>query len=84
MAVPYLYLPQDWYWIVGAGTTIVYSSKSASYVPVKDATYVTFVAAGGRATAIDTEADLEAVLAAQYPAGWTSTSSASAATAAAA
>lgn len=81
MAFPNLYLPQDWYWIVGGSTKIVYSSKSATYVSVTDATYVAFVSAGGWATKIGTEAELEAVLAAQYPAGWTSSSSASAATA---
>ena len=81
MAVPFFYSASDWYWIVGGSTTIVYASKSASYVSVKDSAYAAFVAAGGKATRIDTEADLEAVLAAQYPPGWTSSSSASAAAA---
>jgi hypothetical protein len=81
MAFPGLYNPADWYWIVADSTTIVYSSKSATYIAVTDATYAAFVAAGGRATRIDNETDLQIVFATQYPAGWTSSSSASAAAA---
>jgi hypothetical protein len=81
MATPGMYRPSDWYWIVGGSTTIVYSSKSATYVAVTDAAYATFVAAGGRATKIDNETDLQWVFAQAYPAGWTSSSSASAAAA---
>lgn len=84
MASPFFYTATDWYWVVAKSTTIAYWSKEASYVSVSDPAYVAFLTAGGKPTQIDSEADLEAVLAAQYPAGWTSNSSASAATASAA
>lgn len=66
-----IYTPQNWYWIVAGSTTQVYSSASASYVPVTDATYEAWLAAGNLPTKIDTEANLQGVFAAQYPAGWT-------------
>ncbi len=81
MAIPGFYTPADWYWIVGGSTTIVYWSKTASYVPVTDPSYKAFIAALGKPTKIDNETDLQGVFAAQYPAGWTSSSSASAAAA---
>lgn len=83
MSSPFFYTATDWYWVVAKSTTIAYSSKEASYIPVSDAGYSAFLASGGRPTQIDSEADLEAVLAAQYPAGWNSNSAESAATASA-
>ncbi len=81
MAIPGFYNASDWYWIVGGSTSVVYWSKTASYVPITDASYAAFVAAGGKATKIDNETDLQWVFSQNYPAGWTSSSSASAATA---
>ena len=48
----------DWYWIVAGSTTQVYSSKISNYVPVADATYQAWLAAGGVPIKIDTEAHL--------------------------
>jgi hypothetical protein len=67
------YTPSNWYWIVAGSTSQVYSSARAAYVPVTDATYVAWLAAGGRATAIDSEASLQDVLAQWFPAGWAPT-----------
>jgi hypothetical protein len=53
--------PADWYWIVGARTD-VYSSSRADYVATDDAAYVSFLAAGGLATVIDTEDNLRGAL----------------------
>ena len=41
------YDPSNWYWIVNGSTTQVYSSKAGDYVPVANATYVAWRAAGG-------------------------------------
>ena len=64
------YDPTDWYWIVGGSTTQVWSSNRAQYVPASDATYLSWLDAGGLTTLIDTEASLQEVLASQFPAGW--------------
>lgn len=56
------YTPQNWYWIVGGSTAQVFSSKAGDYVPVADATYAAWLAAGNVPTKIDTEANLGAVL----------------------
>lgn len=64
------YDPSRWYWRVGDDDTRVYSSAAAAYVPVDDETYMAWVAAGGFATRIVSEAELQEVLLAQYPAGW--------------
>lgn len=67
----YEYNPQDWYWAVGdtnAGTH-VYSSASASYVVLADATYVAWLAAGNTATVIATAKALRSVLNDAYLAG---------------
>jgi hypothetical protein len=54
------YNPRAWFWIVtGSG---VYSSAAAAYVSTDDAAYRQFVAAGGIATAIGSEAELQGVL----------------------
>lgn len=54
---------RDHYWIVGGSTTQVYSSKIGDYVPVDDATYQAWRAAGNTPSNIDTEANLGDVLA---------------------
>lgn len=58
------YTPQNWYWIVGNDETQVYSSASGDYVPVSDATYVSWLADGGKATRITSSDELGEVLAA--------------------
>lgn len=58
-----LYNPFNWYWIVAGSTTQVYSSATSDYVPVDNATYAAWVAAGNSATRIATEAELGEVLA---------------------
>lgn len=68
------YIPSNWYWIVAGSTTQVYSSARATYVPLTDTTYVAWLAAGGRATAIDSEVSLQVVFAEWFPAGWAPTS----------
>lgn len=60
----------DWYWLVGADATRVWSSARAKYVPVSDDAYVAWRDAGGIATPIPTEAELADVFAAQFPAGY--------------
>jgi hypothetical protein len=67
------YNPAAWYWVVDGSTTQVYSSAGADFVPLTDATYLAWAAAGNRATAIDSTTSLQAVLGAQYPAGWPQT-----------
>ena len=64
------YNPRNWYWAVGGSTTQVYSSAGTAYVPIADATYEAWLAAGGMPTIIDTEANLAGVFDAQYPQGW--------------
>ncbi len=64
------YNPANWYWIVAGDTTRAWSSAAAAYVPVSDATYAAWLAAGYVPTRIGSEADLQGVFAAQYPAGW--------------
>jgi hypothetical protein len=58
------YNPSNWYWIVAGSTTQVYSSAADNYVPVADAIYQTWLAAGNSPTAIDSEQSLADVLAA--------------------
>lgn len=55
--------PRNWYWIVNGSKTQVYSSAAGDYVPVANATYQAWLAAGGLATRIATEAELGEVLA---------------------
>lgn len=54
--------PSNWYWIVAASTTQVYSSAAVAYVPVAEATYVAWLAAGNVPTKIAVEQDLWDVL----------------------
>jgi hypothetical protein len=57
------YNPLNWYWTVNGSTTQVYSSAVGDYVPVENAAYQAWVAAGGRTTRIASEAELGQVLA---------------------
>lgn len=54
----------NWYWIVAGSATQVYSSAVDNYVPVADATYQAWLAAGNKPTKIDTAQSLADVLAA--------------------
>ena len=47
-----MYTPSNHYWIVAASTTQVYSSAAAAYVNIDDATYESWLAAGGTPTKI--------------------------------
>jgi hypothetical protein len=60
------YSPSNWYWIVAGSTTQVWSSARVQYVPVTDATYVAWLAAGGVPTKIDSAGSLWQVLVAQW------------------
>ena len=60
---------ENWYWIVGDEQG-VYSSARGEYVSTNDATYLAWVGAGNRVTAIDTQANLIGVFQAAYPLGW--------------
>ncbi len=46
------------YWIVGGSVTQVYSSNAVVFVPIADATYQAWLAAGHKATPIAVEQDL--------------------------
>jgi len=61
MPDPNSYTPADWFWRV-TGRTDVYASARFGYFPLTDAAYLAFLAAGGIATVIDTEANLRDVL----------------------
>jgi hypothetical protein len=63
------YNPANNYWIVSGDTTQVYSSASAQYVPVSDASYQTWLALGNLTSRINSEAELWDVLSDQFPAG---------------
>ena len=56
------YNPADWYWCVAGSTTEVWSSARWQYVPITDATYVAWQAAGGMTTNILNAAELYQVL----------------------
>lgn len=62
------YNPRDWYWQI-RGETRVYSSARTTFVPINDAIYTQWRAQDNRPTIIANEAELWAVLAAQYPEG---------------
>lgn len=64
-----IYTPNNWYWIVGGDEANVWSSASYSSIPITDATYTAWLAAGGQPTPIATKAELQAVFADAYPAG---------------
>jgi hypothetical protein len=53
----------DWYWIVGADATRVYSSKACDYVAASDPTFVSWAADGTPPGKTDSEAQLGASLA---------------------
>jgi hypothetical protein len=57
------YTPENWYWIVAGSATQVFSSASGTYVPITDATYLTWTADGTLPTSIASEAELGEVLA---------------------
>lgn len=61
---------KDWYWIIADKDDAIYASGRASYINADDAEYLSWVAVGGFATRVLTEAEVEALLRAQYPAGW--------------
>ncbi|MCO6414827.1 hypothetical protein JYK14_01355 [Siccirubricoccus sp. KC 17139] len=67
---PIPYEPKSWFWVVGGDEEQVYSSAAAAYVPVSDPAYTAWLEAGGYASRIGTEAELEEVLAEAYPEGW--------------
>jgi hypothetical protein len=54
--------PADHYWIVAEETGQLWSSASAAYVAADAPTYLDWLAAGGIATRIASEAELDAVL----------------------
>ncbi len=64
------YNPSNWYWFVGGNTAQVWSSSAAAYVPASNTAFEQWCAAGNLATNIDSESDLQKVLAVQYPSGW--------------
>ena len=64
-----MYNPKNWYWAVGADTTQVWSSAAAAYVAVDDADYLAWLEEN-LPTHNASEAELKAVFAEQYPAGW--------------
>lgn len=57
------YNPRNWYWTVNGSTTQVFSSAAGNYVPIDNAAYLAWVAAGGNPTRIANEAELGEVLA---------------------
>lgn len=63
MLNPPPYNPANWYWVVNGSTTQVFSSAIGNYVPVSDPTFLAWVASGGAATVIDSEASLGETLA---------------------
>jgi len=61
----------NWYWLVQpTASQQAWSSASATYVPLSDASYQAWLAAGNRPTKIGSEADLAEVFTSQFPAGW--------------
>jgi hypothetical protein len=60
------YSPSNWYWIVAGSTTQVWASARCAYVPVTDATYVAWLAAGNSPTNIASANSLWQVLVAQW------------------
>jgi hypothetical protein len=60
------YNPSNWYWIVAGSTTQVWASARCQYVPVADATYVAWLAAGNLPSRIGSVAELVEVLQQQW------------------
>jgi len=69
------YDPSNWYWSVSGNEVRVWSSAAVSYVDVSNETYAAWLSLGNSPTRIASEAELEAVLVEQYPAGWGPTES---------
>jgi hypothetical protein len=72
LAIP-LYNAANWYWVTAENPGQVWSSARAQYVPTTDPAYQAWLAAGNITTRQGNpipEAELQAVLAKQYPAGW--------------
>lgn len=67
MPNPPIFTPIDWYWIVAGSTTQVYSSKVGDYVPINNAAFLAWKAAGDKTpTPIATEGELGEVLAVHF------------------
>ena len=64
-----IYDSRNWYWDIGGLATEVYSSRQAQFVPMSDAIYQSWLAAGNFPTRILSEAELWDVLADQFPSG---------------
>jgi hypothetical protein len=60
------YNPNNWYWIVAGSTTEVWASARTQYVPLTDATYTAWLAAGNLPTRILNAAELVDVLTVQW------------------
>ncbi|WP_436264141.1 tail fiber assembly protein [Paraburkholderia terricola] len=69
------YDSSNWYWSVAGNETRVWSSAAVSYVDVSNEIYAAWLSLGNSPTRIASEAELEAVLVEQYPAGWGPTES---------
>lgn len=61
MTIPFT--PSNWYWIVNGNEAQVYSSAAGDYVAANNAAYQAWIASGGVATRIASEAELGDVLA---------------------
>ena len=62
------YNPANHYWQIGAASQ-VWSSAAASFVPLTNASYTAWLAAGNLATPVSTQAQITQALSAAYPAG---------------
>jgi hypothetical protein len=60
------YNPANWYWIVAGSASQVWSSASCSYVPITDAAYTAWLAAGMQPTMIASAGELHDVLMSQW------------------
>lgn len=58
----YALFPSDWYWVVAADDTQVFSSASAGYVPADAEALTNWTALGNAPTPITSEAELAEVL----------------------
>ena len=68
MALP-RYTPDNWYWSVGGDQANVWSSARAMSVPVGDADYTAWLVNALRPTPIGSMAELQSILAEQFPPG---------------
>jgi Domain of unknown function (DUF4376) len=64
-----MYTARDWYWVIGDDEANVWSSRLAESIPVDDADYAAWLEGGNYPSRAATMADLEVVLAEQYPPG---------------